>query len=70
MSIELEECHCEQCDEERPVNKIPSSFFSFKKGTAGGVVKEFISDAKESLAEQRREARGTKYVDADNTSDS
>ena len=71
MSVELERHHCEQCEEEREVSKIPSAFYSFsQKGSTGKVVKSFISEAKEKLKEQRGEALEGKYVGTNNTSDS
>jgi len=71
MSIELEEYHCEQCEEEREVSKLPSAFYSFNRGgSKGKVVKKFISEAKEALKEQRDEALGKEHVGTNNTSDS
>tara|TARA_Y100000310_G_scaffold334837_1_gene415495 strand:+ start:220 stop:495 length:276 start_codon:yes stop_codon:yes gene_type:complete len=71
MSVELEKHHCEQCDEETEVSKIPSAFYSFNQnGGKGKVVKNFISEAKEELKEQRGEALEKEYVGTDNTSDS
>jgi putative FmdB family regulatory protein len=71
MSIELEEYHCEQCEQDREVSKVPSAFYSFsQKGSTGKVVKSFISEAKEKLKEQRGEALEGKYVGTNNTSDS
>ena len=71
MSVELEKHHCEQCDEETEVSKLPSAFYSFsQKGSKGKVVKNFISEAKEELKEQRGEALEKEYVGTNSTSDS
>ena len=67
MSEELETHHCEVCESEREVKKIPTSFFSFEKSSTGKVVKEHIRGAKEDLKEQRKEAIKD-YVDSNNIS--
>ena len=70
MSEEYDKHICEQCECEREVKKLPASFYSFDKSDKGKVVKEFISDAKESLREQRREARENKHVDTNTDNNS
>jgi hypothetical protein len=67
MSEELDKHHCENCQEEREVKKIPASFFSFEKSNVGKVVREHIREAKQDLKEQRRGAIKD-YVDNNNTS--
>lgn len=67
MSEEIEKYHCEVCQGERDVKKIPASFFSFERSDVGKITREHIREAKQDLREQRKEAIKD-YVDSSSTS--
>ena len=56
-SMKSTETVCAVCGAEDCLTRVPSMPIYFNKNTAGNIVKQHIEDAKQQLAEDKKEAR-------------
>tara|TARA_Y100000593_G_scaffold92944_1_gene186122 strand:- start:361 stop:606 length:246 start_codon:yes stop_codon:yes gene_type:complete len=52
---------CKHCGSENTVEKIPTSFLTIKKETAGKVVKSHIEEFKQDLRQEKKDLQNQEY---------
>ena len=62
-SIKEKLLDCEECNEPNTLQRIPSMPLVLTKKQAGGVVKEYIENAKEDMKNEKRELSTRTYED-------